>query len=111
MHGSDVVRAHSDALAYLRRGGASDTFNCGYGHGYSVLEVIEAVKRVSGKDFAVRLAERRPGDPAAIVADAARIRAALGWTPQFDNLDTIVTHALAWERRLAELRDTRKSVP
>jgi len=111
IHVSDLVRAHSDALAHLRRGGASNTFNCGYGHGYSVLEVIDAVKRVSGKDFAVRLAERRPGDPAAIVADAARIRATLSWTPQYDDLDTIVTHALAWERRLMELRDTRKSAP
>jgi UDP-glucose 4-epimerase len=111
IHVSDLVRAHSDALVHLRRGGASETFNCGYGHGYSVIEVIDAVKRVSGKDFAVRLAERRPGDPAAIVADAARIRATLGWTPQFDDLDTIVTHALAWERRLADMRDTRKSAP
>jgi UDP-glucose 4-epimerase len=104
IHVSDLVRAHSDALAHLRRGGASETFNCGYGHGYSVLEVIEAVKRASGSDFAVRLAERRPGDPAAIVADAARIRATLGWTPQFDDLDTIVQHALAWEGRLTDMR-------
>jgi len=104
IHVSDLVRAHADALAHLRRGSASDTFNCGYGHGYSVLDVIEAVKRVSGRDFLVRHAPRRPGDPTAIVADAARIRAALGWTPQFDELDTIVTHALAWERRLADLR-------
>jgi UDP-glucose 4-epimerase len=85
IHVNDLVRAHSDALAYLRRGGANDTFNCGYGHGYSVLDVIEAVKRTSGRDFAVRLAARRPGDPASIVADAARIRAQLNWTPQFDN--------------------------
>jgi len=103
---ADLVRAHSDALAHLRRGGASDTFNCGYGHGYSVLDVIGAVKRASGRDFAVRLAARRPGDPAAIVADAARIRARLGWTPQFDDLDIIVAHALAWERKLADLRAT-----
>jgi UDP-glucose 4-epimerase len=104
IHVADLVRAHSDALAHLRRGGASDTFNCGYGHGYSVLDVIGAVKRASGRDFAVRLAARRPGDPAAIVADAARIRARLGWTPQFDDLDLIVAHALAWERKLADLR-------
>ncbi len=106
IHVADLVRAHSDALAHLRRGGASDTFNCGYGHGYSVLDVIGAVKRASGRDFAVRLAARRPGDPAAIVADAARIRARLGWTPQFDDLDIIVAHALAWERKLADLRAT-----
>jgi len=111
IHVSDLARAHSDALAHLRRGGASETFNCGYGHGYSVLEVIEAVKRASGRDFAVRLAARRPGDPAAIVADAARIRAMLGWSPRFDDLDTIVKHALAWERRLADSHGARKSVP
>jgi UDP-glucose 4-epimerase len=104
IHVMDLARAHSDALEHLRRGGANETFNCGYGHGYSVLDVINAVKRVSGRDFAVRLAARRPGDPAAIVADAARIRATLGWTPQFDDLDTIVAHALAWERKLAETR-------
>ena len=104
IHVSDLVRAHFDALAHLRRGGASDTFNCGYGHGYSVHDVIGAVKRASGRDFAVRLSARRPGDPASIVADAARIRAQLNWTPQFDNLDTIVAHALAWERKLAEMR-------
>jgi len=104
IHVSDLVRAHFDALAHLRRGGASDTFNCGYGHGYSVLDVIGAVKRASGRDFAVRLSARRPGDPASIVADARRIRAQLNWTPQLDNLDQIVAHALAWERKLAEMR-------
>jgi UDP-glucose 4-epimerase len=105
IHVGDLVRAHSAALAHLRRGGASATFNCGYGHGSSVLEVIAAVKRVSGCDFAVKLSDRRPGDPAAIVADAARIRAGLGWAPQFDDLDTIVEHALAWERRLIATRE------
>jgi UDP-glucose 4-epimerase len=105
IHVTDLVRAHSAALAHLRRGGASETFNCGYGHGSSVLDVIEAVKRVSGRDFAVRRSERRPGDPAAIVADGTRIRTQLGWTPQFDDLGTIVEHALAWERRLAETRE------
>jgi UDP-glucose 4-epimerase len=104
IHVSDLARAHSAALNYLREGGKSATFNCGYGHGYSVLEVVDAVKRVSGRNFAVRLGERRPGDPAAIVADATRIRAALGWTPQFDDLDTIVKHALAWENHLASER-------
>jgi UDP-glucose 4-epimerase len=104
IHVSDLARAHSAALAHLRQGGESETFNCGYGHGYSVIEVIEAVKRASGRDFAVRHASRRPGDPAAIVADSTRIRTQLGWTPQFDDLDTIVAHALAWERRLAETR-------
>jgi UDP-glucose 4-epimerase len=105
IHVSDLANAHSVALAHLRRGGPSQTFNCGYGHGYSVLEVIEAVKRVSGRDFAVRLSARRPGDPAAIVADSTRLRSQLGWTPRFDDLDTIVAHALAWERRLATTRE------
>jgi UDP-glucose 4-epimerase len=105
IHVSDLAAAHRAALAHLRQGGASDTFNCGYGHGYSVLEVIEAVKHASGRDFKVRHAPRRPGDPAAIVADWSRIRAHLGWSPKFDNLDTIVAHALAWERRLLETRE------
>jgi UDP-glucose 4-epimerase len=104
IHVTDLVRAHSVALAHLRSGGDNRIFNCGYGRGYSVLEVIEAVKRVSGRDFATRLAERRPGDPAAIVADGARIRAELGWKPEFDDLDAIVAHALGWERRLSETR-------
>ena len=100
IHVSDLVRAHSAALAYLRRGGASATFNCGYGHGASVFEVLASVKRVSGTDFQVAVTGRRPGDPAALVADAGRIRQTLDWQPQYDDLDTIVGHALAWERRL-----------
>jgi UDP-glucose 4-epimerase len=94
------VRAHAGALAHLRGGGPSVTLNCGYGRGFSVLEVIETVKRVSGVDFAVELAERRPGDPAQIVAAAERARSLLNWRPQFDNLPTIASHALAWERNL-----------
>jgi UDP-glucose 4-epimerase len=105
IHVTDLVAAHSVALAHLRGGGASNTFNCGYGHGYSVLEVIEAVKRVSGVDFPVALADRRPGDPAAIVADAAKIRTMLDWTPKFDDLDTIVGHALTWEKQLLASRE------
>jgi UDP-glucose 4-epimerase len=105
IHVTDLVAAHSVALAHLRGGGASNTFNCGYGHGYSVLEVIEAVKRVSGVDFPVALADRRPGDPAAIVADATKIRTMLGWMPKFDDLDTIVGHALTWEKQLLASRE------
>jgi UDP-glucose 4-epimerase len=100
IHVSDLARAHSSALAYLRRGGVSATFNCGYGRGASVLEVIDAVRRASGREFPVEIAGRRAGDPVALVADVARIRATLDWRPQLDNLDTIVTHALAWEKRL-----------
>jgi UDP-glucose 4-epimerase len=100
IHVSDLVRAHSDALAYLRGGGASVTLNCGYGRGFSVLDVIDTVKRVSGVDFKVELGPRRLGDPAQIVAASDRARATLQWQPHFDDLDTIVTHALAWEKKL-----------
>jgi UDP-glucose 4-epimerase len=100
IHVSDLVRAHSLALDYLRRDGASATFNCGYGHGYSVLEVLAAMRRVSGRDFPVEAVGRRAGDPAALVAEVARIKATLGFAPQFDDLDTIVRHALTWERRM-----------
>jgi UDP-glucose 4-epimerase len=101
IHVSDLVRAHSHALAYLRGGGASATLNCGYGHGFSVLDVIETVKRVSGVDFDVEFAGRRAGDPAHIVAACDRARSTLRWQPQFDDLQAIVSHALAWERKLA----------
>ncbi len=101
IHVSDLVAAHSEALAYLRGGGAPTTLNCGYGRGFSVLEVIEAVKRVSGVDFKVRFAGPRPGDPARIVAATDRVRSTLAWQPRFDDLPTIITHALAWERKLA----------
>ncbi len=104
IHVSDLVAAHLDALKHLRAGGVSLTLNCGYGRGYSVLDVIDTMKRLSGKDFPVFYAPRRPGDPAAIVAGAERIRAELGWRPKFDDLSTIVTHALAWERTLESLR-------
>jgi UDP-glucose 4-epimerase len=100
IHVTDLVRAHADALAYLRGGGRPVTLNCGYGHGFSVLDVIETVKRVSGVDFRVDYAGKRPGDPAQIVAKSDRIRQTLGWRPQFDDLTTIVAHALAWERTL-----------
>jgi UDP-glucose 4-epimerase len=107
IHVTDLVRAHSAALAHLRGGGASGTFNCGYGRGFSVLEVIDTVKTVSGVDFPVTLTARRPGDPAGIVADNALIRATLGWRPEHDDLTGIVTDALAWERKLATRNDLR----
>ena len=104
IHVADLTRAHSDALRYLRAGGAPLTLNCGYGHGFSVLEVIETVKKVSGADFKVDYAARREGDPARIVAASERIRGALGWQPRFDDLATIVAHALDWERELIARR-------
>jgi len=102
IHVSDLARAHSAALAYLRRGGDSTTFNCGYGRGASVFEVIDSVKRVSRRDFPIEISGRRAGDPAALVADVSRIRSTLDWRPQFEDLDTIVSHALAWEQLLAK---------
>ena len=102
IHVSDLVRAHSAALGYLRRGGESATFNCGYGRGASVLEVIDSVKRMSRRDFPVEIGGRRAGDPAALVADVTRIRATLDWRPQFQDLDTIVSHAFAWEQLAAK---------
>lgn len=103
IHVTDLVGAHVAALAHLRQGGASDVFNCGYGRGFSVLEVIDAVKRMSGRDFKVDLAPRRPGDPACIVAGSDKIRRTLGWTPRYADLDTIVAHALAWEAQLPRM--------
>jgi UDP-glucose 4-epimerase len=100
IHVEDLARAHLDALDYLRGGGASAVLNCGYGHGYSVREVLASVARVAGQPLEVREAARRPGDPAVLVARAQRIRDVIGWQPQLDDLDTIVRSALAWERQL-----------
>jgi UDP-glucose 4-epimerase len=97
---SDLVAAHLLALDYLRNGGKSLICNCGYGRGVSVFEVVDAVKQVSGADFKVRISGRRPGDPASLVAGTKRIKAVLGWTPNYDDLLTIVGQALDWERRL-----------
>jgi UDP-glucose 4-epimerase len=98
---TDLVAAHLLALDHLRRGGESLTCNCGYGRGLSVLEVIDAVKQVSGVDFPVRLVPRRAGDPASLVAAAERIKNLLGWRPQYLEVEEIVRQALEWERRLA----------
>ncbi len=99
---TDLARAHVMALEHLRSGGGNLTLNCGYGRGYSVLEVIDVVKRVSGVDFDVRLSGRRAGDPATLVAHADKIRAELGWRPQYEDIEAIVTQAVRWERRLKE---------
>ena len=102
IHVSDLARAHVLALEYLRSGGKGTVINCAYGHGSSVREVIDTVKKISGVDFPVTLDDRRPGDPPEIVATGEKIRSLLGWQPRFDHLDTIVTHALAWEQQLKE---------
>lgn len=100
IHVTDLARAHVAALEHLRRGGGNLTLNCGYSRGYSVKEVVDVVKRVSGVDFPVAIGARRPGDPASLVAKADRIGAELGWQPVLDNLDTIVEQALSWEKKL-----------
>ena len=100
IHVSDLVAAHLDALRYLQDGGESQVFNCGYGKGYSVLEVVGAVEKACGHKMDVRLTERRPGDPAEIVASADKARATLGWQPKYADLDLIVNTALAWEKHL-----------
>ncbi|MCB9947180.1 MAG: UDP-glucose 4-epimerase GalE [Rhodospirillaceae bacterium] len=102
VHPMDLAEAHLLALSHLRKGGQRLTMNCGYGHGFSVLEVIEAMERVTGTSLPVRRVDRRPGDPPAIFARAERIKDALGWQPRHDSIDTIVSTALAWERKLAE---------
>ena len=103
IHVCDLVEAHRNALAYLRHGGAPVTLNCGYGRGFSVLQVIDTVKRVSGVDFPVDFIGRRAGDPARVVAKSDRIRELLGWQPQFDDLVVIISNALAWRRKLTEV--------
>ncbi|XHB98619.1 UDP-glucose 4-epimerase GalE [Nitratireductor sp. ac15] len=102
IHVSDLVNAHYLALKRMRDGKGSLVANCGYGNGYSVLEVINAVKDVAQKDFEVRVSGRRPGDAVAIVAEAERCRRELEWKPRFDDLNTIVEHALNWEAKLAK---------
>lgn len=101
IHVSDLAAAHRLALARLRVGGRSLIANCGYGHGYSVLEVMDAVRRVYGGEMDVRMAGRRPGDAAAVVANSDLARREFGWTPRFDDLGKIVNDALSWERILA----------
>jgi UDP-glucose 4-epimerase len=108
IHVSDLAQAHRAALSYLRAGGKSVTLNCGYGRGYSVLETISAVRRVSGRDFALEYASRRPGDIMAMVAHTTRMRSTLDWKPQYDDLETIARHALTWEEKL--LRERRNEI-
>jgi UDP-glucose 4-epimerase len=100
IHVEDLADAHLRALDYLAAGGESGTFNCGYGHGYSVREVLRMVERVNGAPLSVIEAPRRAGDPPSLVARADRVRQILGWTPRFDDLEVIVRTQLEWERRL-----------
>jgi UDP-glucose 4-epimerase len=100
IHVEDLATAHVDALTYLRDGGKSLIANCGYGHGYSVREVIASVEKIAGLKLDVREEPRRAGDPPALVASAKKVREALGWKPKLDDIDTIVRTSLDWERRL-----------
>jgi UDP-glucose 4-epimerase len=100
IHVTDLVQAHSKAMQYLRAGGRSMTLNCGYGRGFSVLEVIAAVKEAADTDFPVTYGPRRAGDAPEVIAASGQARTVLGWIPLLDDLTTIVAHALAWERHL-----------
>jgi UDP-glucose 4-epimerase len=104
IHVSDLADAHVQALRYLRAGGTSVTLNCGYGHGYSVRQVVDQVNRVNGLPIAVEEQPRRPGDPPELVAAVEKIRRVLDWTPKYDNLEVIVRTSLEWERKLAVRR-------
>lgn len=105
IHVEDLADAHLKALDYLRGGGESQTLNCGYGHGYSVREVLDMVQKVNGAPLDIREQPRRAGDPPSLVADVRRIGEVLDWRPRFDDLETIVATALAWERHLAHRGD------
>jgi UDP-glucose 4-epimerase len=100
IHVDDLAEAHILALEYLLSGGGSKTYNCGYGHGYTVKEVVDKVKEVTKVDFPVRYTDRRPGDPPSLVADSTRLKNELGWTPKFDDLGYIIKTAWEWEKKL-----------
>lgn len=102
IHVVDLADAHVKALTYLRQGGESTTLNCGYGHGYSVRELLQAVEAANGAPLNIIEAERRAGDPPELVAGAEKVREVIGWSPQHDNLATIAESALAWERAQRE---------
>lgn len=104
IHVSDLADAHIAALDYLRKGGDSTTLNCGYGHGYSVRQVLDAVEKALGKPFPVVEEARRAGDPPAVVANVDKIHQTLDWQPQYDDLNVIVQSSLDWEKKLQARR-------
>lgn len=101
IHVDDLSDAHILALEYLASGGSSNIFNCGYGHGYSVKEVVNTVRKVTGINFPVVETERRPGDPPSLIADSSKIRRELGWTPRHDDLEYIIKTAWDWEKKIS----------
>lgn len=101
IHVSDLADAHVKALEYLHAGGESTTLNCGYGHGYSVREIVNTMNRVNGREIPVEERPRRPGDPPQLVAAVERIHATLGWGPRYDDIEFIVRTSLDWERKLS----------
>lgn len=103
IHVADLVAAHAAALRHLRDGGESMTLNCGYGRGYSVLDVVNTTKRLSGADFPTPIVNRRPGDISTVIANSELLRSKLGWKPNYDDLDLIVDHAIRWERHVQKL--------
>ena len=108
IHVEDLAKAHILALQYLQNGGASERFNLGNERGTSVLEVIEAVKKVTGKDFKVTLSDRRPGDPATLVGSSDKVKAVLGWEPQYAEIETIVEHAWKWQEKMEAMTGERE---
>jgi UDP-glucose 4-epimerase len=110
VHVSDLARAHLAALDYLRSGGESRTLNCGYGRGYSVREVVDAVKMVAGVDFEAREAPRRAGDPVSIVANSDQL-VSLGWKPELNDLSKMIEHARNWEKKLASVEMAARGRP
>jgi len=102
IHVEDLASAHLSALKYLRNGGASQTLNCGYGHGYSVREVLDSVARVAGHPLNIVEEPRRAGDPPSLIAGVQKIHSVLDWKPQNDDLDFIVRSSLNWEKKLLE---------
>ena len=99
IHVDDLAEAHVAACDYLRQGGKSEVFNCGYGHGYSVREVVAMARKATGIDFPVALSARREGDPPSLIAECDKIKQRLGWKPQHDDLEYIIRTAWAWEKR------------
>ena len=108
IHIEDLASAHLAALDYLNAGGQSQVLNCGYGHGYSVREVLHEVKKISGVNFEVNEGERRAGDPHKLVASNEKIRHVLGWTPKYDNLSTIVESAFNWEKKFQAIQSSKE---